>query len=79
MLNYCLMKTQKTVIMNNLPSASNQKIEIVSISEEKDLIYWTIRLGITTEVLKSAIRATRYVTLNDIFIYLDKKDIKHFA
>lgn len=73
------MKTQKTVIMNNLPSASNQKTEIVSISEEKDLIYWTIRLGITTEVLKSAIRATRCVTLNDIFVYLDKKDIKHFA
>jgi hypothetical protein len=59
--------------MNNLPSASNQKTEIVSISEEKDLIYWTIKPGITTEVLKSAIRATRCVTLNDIFVYLDKK------
>ena len=79
MLNYCLIKTQKTVIMNNSSPLIDQKTEIVSISEEKDLIYWTIRLGITTEVLKSAIRATRCVTLNDIFVYLDKKDIKHFA
>jgi hypothetical protein len=65
--------------MNNSSSSIDKKTEIVSISEEKDLIYWTIRLGITTEVLKSAIRATRCVNLNDIFIYLDKKDIKHFA
>ena len=65
--------------MNNSSSSIDQKTEIVSISEEKDLIYWTIRLGITTEVLKSAIRATRCVTLNDIFVYLDKKNIKHFA
>lgn len=53
--------------------------EIVNVSEEKDCNYWSNRLGVTTEALKSAIRATRSVTLKEITNYLDQHKLKQLA
>ncbi|WP_410478357.1 DUF3606 domain-containing protein [Pedobacter agri] len=65
--------------MNNTFHQIDEKPEIIEVSEEKDCRYWTTRLGVTTEVLKSAIRATRCVTLKDIARYFDQHNIKHLS
>jgi len=65
--------------MNNNSQNTSEKNEIINISEEKDCNYWTNRLGVKIEVLKSAIRATRCVALNEISDYLNRNENKRFA
>ncbi|RDC58143.1 DUF3606 domain-containing protein [Pedobacter chinensis] len=65
--------------MNNKAQNTIEKNEIIDISEEKDCNYWTNRLGVTIEVLKSAIRATRCVALNEISDYLSRNENKRFV
>ncbi|WP_316844952.1 DUF3606 domain-containing protein [Pedobacter psychrodurus] len=62
--------------MENLTQTSNIKEEIVLLSEETDRNYWANRLGVTSEVLKSAVRATRCITLNQITAYLNQQKKK---
>jgi hypothetical protein len=59
--------------MKNLNQTSSIKEEIILLSEETDRNYWANRLGVTSEVLKSAVRATRCITLNQITAYLNQK------
>ncbi|PWS29465.1 hypothetical protein DHW03_06530 [Pedobacter yonginense] len=55
------------------------KEEIILISEETDRNYWTTRLGVTAETLKSAIRATKSITLHHITAYLNQQNSSQFA
>ncbi|RZK55805.1 MAG: DUF3606 domain-containing protein [Pedobacter sp.] len=43
---------------------------IIDIAEEKDLTYWTKRLDVSAEKLKSAIRATKSLDCKLIIPYL---------
>lgn len=44
--------------MKNLTQTPSLKEEIILLSEETDRNYWANRLGVSSEVLKSAVRAT---------------------
>ena len=59
--------------MKNLTPTPSTKEEIVALSEETDRNYWANRLGVSSEVLKSAVRATRCITLNQITAYLNQQ------
>ncbi|QDW25581.1 DUF3606 domain-containing protein [Pedobacter sp. KBS0701] len=59
--------------MKNFTSTPSTKEEIVALSEETDRNYWANRLGVSSEVLKSAVRATRCITLNQITAYLNQQ------
>jgi len=59
--------------MKNLSQTPNIKEEIILLSEESDRNYWANRLGVSSEVLKSAVRATRCITLNQITAYLNQQ------
>ncbi|WP_113652925.1 DUF3606 domain-containing protein [Pedobacter namyangjuensis] len=43
---------------------------IIEIADEQDLTYWTNRLNVSAEKLKSAIRATRSMDCEMIISYL---------
>jgi len=47
--------------------------EIILLSEESDRNYWSDRLGVSHEVLKSPVRATKSITLSQITAYLSDK------
>ncbi|WP_316828439.1 DUF3606 domain-containing protein [Pedobacter miscanthi] len=59
--------------MKNLHPTTGNKEEIILLSEETDRNYWANRLGVSSEVLKSAVRATRCITLNQITAYLNQQ------
>jgi len=52
------------------------KDELVFVSEETDCKYWTERLGVSAERLKTAIRATRSAALSQIINYLEQQEVK---
>ncbi|WP_157258169.1 DUF3606 domain-containing protein, partial [Pedobacter ginsenosidimutans] len=52
------------------------KEEIILLSEETDRNYWANRLGVSSEVLKSAVRATRSIMLDQVTAYLNQQKIK---
>ncbi|WP_343524493.1 DUF3606 domain-containing protein [Pedobacter sp.] len=60
-------------IMKNLHQTPSIKEEIILLSEETDRNYWANRLGVSSEVLKSAVRATRCITLDQITAYLSQR------
>ncbi|PWS30170.1 DUF3606 domain-containing protein [Pedobacter paludis] len=62
-----------------IASQTSIKKEIVLISEETDRNYWTSRLGVTAETLKSAIRATKSIALDHITAYLNQQNNSQFA
>ncbi|TCD17795.1 DUF3606 domain-containing protein [Pedobacter psychrodurus] len=62
--------------MKNLTQTSSIKEEIILLSEETDRNYWANRLGVSSEVLKSAVRATRSIMLNQITAYLNQRKKK---
>ncbi|WP_443946900.1 DUF3606 domain-containing protein [Pedobacter sp. AW1-32] len=55
---------------------SKIKDELVCVSEEMDCKYWSERLGVSAEKLKSAIRATRSAALSQIVGYLKQQEVK---
>ncbi|RZL61768.1 MAG: DUF3606 domain-containing protein [Pedobacter sp.] len=57
--------------MMNQYSAINYKEEFIVIAEEQDRNYWAARLGVSTETLKSAIRACKSTTVKSVRNYLD--------
>ncbi len=59
--------------MKNLNQTTGIKEEIILLSEETDRNYWANRLGVSSEVLKSAVRATRCITLDQITAYLNQQ------
>jgi Protein of unknown function (DUF3606) len=59
--------------MKNLTLTPGTKEEIVVLSEETDRNYWANRLGVSSEVLKSAVRATKSITLKQITAYLNQQ------
>ncbi|GAA4212801.1 hypothetical protein GCM10022289_44120 [Pedobacter jeongneungensis] len=59
--------------MKNLNQTTGIKEEIILLSEETDRNYWANRLGVSSEVLKSAVRATRCITLHQITAYLNQQ------
>ncbi|WP_426328943.1 DUF3606 domain-containing protein [Pedobacter sp. R-06] len=62
--------------MKNLIQTSSIKEEIILLSEETDRNYWANRLGVSSEVLKSAVRATRSIMLNQVTAYLNQQKVK---
>ncbi|ARS39280.1 hypothetical protein CA265_06175 [Sphingobacteriaceae bacterium GW460-11-11-14-LB5] len=62
--------------MKNLTQTPSLKEEIILLSEETDRNYWANRLGVSSEVLKSAVRATRSIMLNQIAAYLSQQKNK---
>ena len=62
--------------MKNLNQTTGTEDEIIILSEETDRNYWANRLGVTSEVLKSAVRATRCITLRQITAYLSQQKKK---
>lgn len=62
--------------MKNLIQTPSIKEEIILLSEETDRNYWANRLGVSSEVLKSAVRATRSIMLNQIAAYLNQQKKK---
>lgn len=50
----------------------NANEEFIVIADEQDRNYWAARLGVSTESLKSAVRATRSLTLQQVKNYLSK-------
>lgn len=65
--------------MTNLTQKTSPKEEIVIICEEKDRKYWADRLGVTAEVLKSAIRATGFIAFSQISEYLSQNKPSSYA
>lgn len=63
-------------IMKNLIQTPSIKEEIILLSEETDRNYWANRLGVSSEALKSAVRATRSIMLNQIIAYLNQQKKK---
>lgn len=63
----------------NLNPLTTKKDEIILLSEESDRNYWAERLGVSSETLKSAVRATRSITLHQITAYLNQKRDNKFA
>ena len=63
-------------IMKNLIQTPSIKEEIILLSEETDRNYWSNRLGVSSEVLKSAVRATRSIILNQIAACLNQQKKK---
>ena len=59
--------------MMNQYSAINYKEEFIFIAEEQDRNYWAARLGVSTETLKSAIRACKSTSLIFVKNYLSLK------
>ncbi len=49
-----------------------ERKEFVSVSDEQDRNYWASRLGVTAEVLKSAIRAIHQTELSKVQAYLKR-------
>ncbi|PWS28724.1 hypothetical protein DHW03_02455 [Pedobacter yonginense] len=45
--------------------------ELIDIADEKDRNYWAARLGVSSERLKSAVRAIRNLELTKIKEYLN--------
>jgi len=62
--------------MKNLIQTPSIKEEIILLSEETDRNYWANRLGVSSEVLKSAVRATRSIMLDQVTAYLNQQKIK---
>jgi len=62
--------------MKNLIQTPSIKEEIILLSEETDRNYWANRLGVSSEVLKSAVRATRSIMLNQVTAYLNQQKVK---
>lgn len=62
--------------MENLNPTTGIQDEIILLSEETDRNYWANRLGVSSEVLKSAVRATRCITLQQITAYLSQQKKK---
>ena len=62
--------------MENLNPTTGIQDEIILLSEETDRNYWANRLGVSSEVLKSAVRATRCITLQQITTYLSQQKKK---
>jgi len=56
--------------MINQHLAINAREEFIVIADEQDRNYWAARLGVSTESLKAAVRATRSLTLQDLKNYL---------
>jgi len=63
-------------IMENLNPKTGIQDEIILLSEETDRNYWANRLGVSSEALKSAVRATRCITLQQITAYLSQQKKK---
>ncbi|RBQ05437.1 DUF3606 domain-containing protein [Pedobacter miscanthi] len=59
--------------MKNFNQTTGIKEEIILLSEETDRNYWANRLGVSCEALKSAVRATRSITLDQITAYLNQQ------
>jgi len=59
--------------MENPNQAKGIQDEIILLSEETDRNYWANRLGVSSEALKSAVRATRCITLHQITAYLSQQ------
>lgn len=62
--------------MKNINQTTGTEDEIILLSEETDRNYWANRLGVTSEALKSAVRATRCITLQQITAYLTQQKKK---
>jgi hypothetical protein len=56
--------------MNKASAFKAPNARIIDVSEQNELTYWSDKLGIRPEVLKSAIRASRSNTLGHIVDYL---------
>jgi len=54
-----------------------QKNELIDIANEKDRNYWAARLGVSSERLKSAVRAIRNLELIKIKEYLSTTKAGH--
>ncbi|PWS33114.1 DUF3606 domain-containing protein [Pedobacter paludis] len=54
-----------------------QKNELIDIADEKDRNYWAARLGVSSERLKSAVRAIRNLELIKIKEYLSTTKAVH--
>ena len=65
--------------MKNFNTINTKKDEIIVLSEESDRNYWAERLGVSSEVLKSAVRATRSIGLTQVTAYLNQKKNNQFA
>jgi len=50
--------------------------EVVEIADEQDRNYWATRLGVSTEKLKSAIRAVQSMEFSVLKDYLSMEKIK---
>ena len=59
--------------MLNSSNTLNLREELIFIAEEKDRNYWADRLGVSFETLKSAIRATRSLTVDKVKGYLNEQ------
>ncbi|KLT66989.1 hypothetical protein AB669_03445 [Pedobacter sp. BMA] len=54
----------------------NARKEFIEIADEKDRDYWATRLGVSTEKLKSAIRAIQSMEFLQLKEYLAMEKIK---
>ncbi|MBC6110497.1 DUF3606 domain-containing protein [Pedobacter fastidiosus] len=57
--------------MENQDVSMIDKRELIDIADEQDRNYWAARLGVSSETLKSAIRAIRNLELIKIKEYLN--------
>ncbi|KQR70382.1 hypothetical protein ASF92_10390 [Pedobacter sp. Leaf176] len=53
----------------------NSNDEFIVVADEQERKYWAARLGVSTETLKSAIRASRSTALNSVKNYLINKKV----
>jgi hypothetical protein len=61
---------------NSYQFLNPEKPELIDISDEKDRDLWAIRLGVSIEKLKTAIKATHSLELQELKNYLFKKQVQ---
>jgi len=61
--------------MINQQFTINSNDEFIVVADEQERNYWAARLGVSTETLKSAIRASRSTALNSVKDYLINKKV----
>lgn len=62
-------------MMNQQFTINSNNDEFIVVADEQERNYWAARLGVSSETLKSAIRASKSTALNRVKDYLVNKKV----
>ncbi|WP_231426826.1 MULTISPECIES: DUF3606 domain-containing protein [Pedobacter] len=62
--------------MNYINISTTERKELIDIADEQDRNYWATRLGVSSERLKSAVKAVQSMEFSILKDYLSMEKIK---